>query len=234
MGISTSNSGSRGKKVMHPTAIPKGGGPTIRTQHVLDPLAGRDPASAAKAPPTPLHSPFDVANRHWNVEGANISDSLKRALEVCEAAFDAIVDKSDDGVIVVDQQGTICFTNAAAESMLGRSTGELLGERFAIPVVPGKIGRYRPLEEGRPAADCGDARRFDFVGRETPRTWRPCATSPSGSRPRIKPAKRSAAATSFSPSSRTNCATPWPPFPTPSPCSAAASSTAGRLKRRAA
>jgi signal transduction histidine kinase/ActR/RegA family two-component response regulator len=72
------------------------------------------------------------------MSGTNISDSLRRALEVCEAAFDDIVDKSADGVVVVNTGGTICFANAAAEAMLGRSTGELLGEPFGVPVAPGE------------------------------------------------------------------------------------------------
>lgn len=76
--------------------------------------------------------------RNWNVNGINIGESLRRALEVCEAAFDDIVDKSADGVVVVNPGGTICFANAAAESMLGRSTGELLGEPFVMPVGPGE------------------------------------------------------------------------------------------------
>jgi two-component system CheB/CheR fusion protein len=96
----------------------------------------------------PLNSPYEVISRHWNTDGLDVSDSLKRALEVCEAAFDAIVDKSSDGVIVVDEQGIICFTNAAAESMLGRSTGELLGERFTIPVVPGNTSEIDFFKKG--------------------------------------------------------------------------------------
>ena len=98
----------------------------------------------------PLNSPYEVITRHWNVDGLNVGDSLKRALEVCEAAFDAIVDKSSDGVIVVDQQGIICFANAAVESMLGRSTGELLGERFTIPVVAGKTAEIDLFKRGAP------------------------------------------------------------------------------------
>ena len=69
---------------------------------------------------------------------------------MCEAAFDSIVDKSADGVIVIDHNRTICFTNAAAEAMLGRATGELLGERFTIPVVPGKSAEIDILKRGAP------------------------------------------------------------------------------------
>ena len=135
---------------MHPSAIPKGGGQRDPNAPSSTPARRNDPAPAAKASLMPLDSPFDVANRHWHVGGANMGDSLQRALDVCEKAFDAIVDKSADGVIVVDQQGIICFANAAAESMLGRSTGELLGERFTVPVVPGKTAEIDLLKRGAP------------------------------------------------------------------------------------
>lgn len=90
----------------------------------------------------------DLTARNWNIDSVNVRDSLKRAVEVCEAAFDAIVDKSADGVIVLDRQSTICFANAAAEAMLGRSTGELLGETFRIPVVPGQTTEIDLLQNG--------------------------------------------------------------------------------------
>ncbi|HUE12574.1 MAG TPA: ATP-binding protein [Planctomycetaceae bacterium] len=99
----------------------------------------------------PLDSAYDVTTRHWQLDGVNLGESLKRALQICEAAFDAIVDKSADGVIVMDPQGTIYFANAAAESMLGRPPGELLGERFAIPVVPGTTVDIDLLKKGVPA-----------------------------------------------------------------------------------
>jgi signal transduction histidine kinase/CheY-like chemotaxis protein len=100
---------------------------------------------AAAMPPS---SPYEIVSRHWNTDGVDVGDSLKRALEVCEAAFDAIVDKSADGVIVVDQQGVICFANAAVEAMLGRSVGEMLGERFSIPLVPGNVSEVDFLKKG--------------------------------------------------------------------------------------
>jgi two-component system CheB/CheR fusion protein len=80
----------------------------------------------------------------------NISESLQRALEVCEAAFDDIVDKSADGVVVVNPAGTICFANAAAQAMLGRSLDELWGQPFGVPVKPGET-----VEMNLPSPDPG-------------------------------------------------------------------------------
>ncbi len=88
--------------------------------------------------------------RHWNTSGENIGESFRRAIEVCEAAFDDIVDKSADGVVVVNLSGTICFANSAAQSMLGRSLDELWGEPFGIPVKPGET-----VEINLPSPDPG-------------------------------------------------------------------------------
>ena len=137
---------------MHPTATPEGGGRRDSADaHVPNPARRRLPAAETKA----VTDAAAIAVRYgqagtWHIEGLDVNDSLKRALEVCEAAFDAIVDKSADGVIVIDHNGTICFTNAAAEAMLGRATGELLGERFTIPVVPGKSAEIDLLKQGAP------------------------------------------------------------------------------------
>ena len=141
---------------MHPPAKPAEAGRRVidRTTGTSHPLSRGETAGGpvTKAAEMPLNSPYEVITRHWNTDGVDVSDSLKRALEVWrEAAFDAIVDKSaPDGVIVVDEQGTICFTNTAAELMLGRSTGELLGERFTIPVVPGDTTEIDILKRGAP------------------------------------------------------------------------------------
>jgi signal transduction histidine kinase/ActR/RegA family two-component response regulator len=133
---------------MQPTAFPKGGDRGEPNAIGSNSHRRKDAESGQQTSSMPRNPLDDVSTRRWNIDGVDISDSLKRALEVCEAAFDAIVDKNADGVIVVDQQGTICFANAAAESMLGRSTGELLGEHFTIPVVPGKTAEIDLLKKG--------------------------------------------------------------------------------------
>jgi two-component system, chemotaxis family, CheB/CheR fusion protein len=135
---------------MDPTATPKGGGRGDLSAPCAEPRARRLPAAETKAVTMPPQLPYDMESRTWHIEGLDVNDSLKRALEVCEAAFDSIVDKSADGVIVIDHNGTICFTNSAAEAMLGRATGELLGERFTIPVVPGKSAEIDILKRGAP------------------------------------------------------------------------------------
>ncbi len=69
----------------------------------------------------------------------NPSCDYRRALCVSAARFHAIVDKSADGVIVVQTDGVIRFVNPAAETLLGRPARTLIGEHFGVPVVPGEV-----------------------------------------------------------------------------------------------
>ncbi|MFZ5830605.1 MAG: ATP-binding protein [Planctomycetota bacterium] len=73
---------------------------------------------------------------------------LRRALDVAEARFRAIVERSADGVIVVGTDGVIQFVNPAAETLLGFSSAELLGEVFGIPIVPGQVTEIDVLHRG--------------------------------------------------------------------------------------
>src|SRR6202451_2581976 len=129
---------------MRPSASSKA---TERREHNAPERGSTSPIDAGSAPRNPS-LPIAGLTPRWQPEGADIGEGLKRALEVCEASFDAIGDKSADGVIVVNQRGTICFVNAAAENMLGRATGELLGEHFAVPLVPGKTAEIDLLRKG--------------------------------------------------------------------------------------
>lgn len=101
------------------------------------------PTAAAEvilSPPTIV--PDDVENDR--IAG------LQGALDVWRSAFHAIVDKSADGVVVVNAKGTICFVNAAAQALLGRDMEELLGEAFGIPVVHGDTTEIELLRQGMP------------------------------------------------------------------------------------
>jgi len=63
---------------------------------------------------------------------------LKRteeALKTSKASFRNIVERSSDGIIVVDQGGIVRFVNPAAKVIFQRETEELIGELFGFPVV---------------------------------------------------------------------------------------------------
>lgn len=47
--------------------------------------------------------------------------------------------RNPDGMVVVDHHGLILFANPAAEHLLGRRLGPLLGQEFGYPVVDGEL-----------------------------------------------------------------------------------------------
>jgi len=62
---------------------------------------------------------------------------LAQNLETSHEAFQAIVAKSADGILIVDSEGVVRYANPAAETLLRRTTSELLGSTFGLPVVVG-------------------------------------------------------------------------------------------------
>jgi signal transduction histidine kinase len=65
-------------------------------------------------------------------------EDLALALERSEARFRNIIQRSADGIVIVDITGNICFINPAAEKIFCREAGELLGTSFGFPVVAGE------------------------------------------------------------------------------------------------
>ena len=63
---------------------------------------------------------------------------LRRALQAAEARFHSTVERSVDGVIVVDVHDRIRFANESAQRLFGRSGGDLLGTEFGLPAVAGE------------------------------------------------------------------------------------------------
>ncbi|MCA6125779.1 response regulator [Bradyrhizobium sp. WSM 1704] len=58
-----------------------------------------------------------------------------------------LIEKNADGIIVVDESGTVLFANPAAEQIFGRSSGSLIGSPIGIPFVAGdttEITVHRP------------------------------------------------------------------------------------------
>jgi len=52
-----------------------------------------------------------------------------------DAGLRTILDASADGVVVVDQDGIVCFANPAAEQLFSRRAEELIGHVFGFPLV---------------------------------------------------------------------------------------------------
>jgi len=59
----------------------------------------------------------------------------EEALETSKASFRNIVERSSDGIIVVDQGGIVRFVNSASEAIFQRRAEELIGELFGFPVA---------------------------------------------------------------------------------------------------
>ncbi len=60
---------------------------------------------------------------------------LREALKNSHDSFQAIVHKSVDGIIIVDQDGMVCFANPAAVFLLGRNSQEMIGMHFGHPLI---------------------------------------------------------------------------------------------------
>ncbi|MGK5094789.1 PAS domain S-box protein [Deltaproteobacteria bacterium TL4] len=92
----------------------------------------------------------------------------KEALRVSRAGFRNIVEKSVDGIVIVDLEGVVHFINPALESLFGCKKQDLLGKKMGMPIVSGEsieidvihstgemgIGEMRVTEtewEGKPA-----------------------------------------------------------------------------------
>ena len=76
---------------------------------------------------------------------------LKRAEEALrksKESFHNIVEKSADGIIVLDCNGVVCFVNPAAESLFGRKKEKLLSELFGFPFVTDKLTEVNIIRSG--------------------------------------------------------------------------------------
>jgi PAS domain-containing protein len=98
-----------------------------------------EPSSGAEARP---HGLAPAPNHGTIPERRLLEEELREArakLVAQEQRFHSIVERSVDGVIVLDPQGWVLFANAAAEGLFGRERRELIGTDFGYPAVAGEI-----------------------------------------------------------------------------------------------
>jgi len=84
-----------------------------------------------------------VRTLRYAIERRRISEELKAS----KNSFQNIVNKSGDGILIVDKNGIVCFINPALEFMFGRAAGDFIGKPADLPLCPGKstevdIARY--------------------------------------------------------------------------------------------
>jgi PAS domain S-box-containing protein len=57
------------------------------------------------------------------------------APEASKGSEGVLIDKIADGIVVVDQEGLVCFLNPAAANLLDRDPSEILGQPIGLPIV---------------------------------------------------------------------------------------------------
>ena len=87
---------------------------------------------------------MEEALRESETERKRVGEELKKS----RASFYSIVEKSVDGVIVVDREGMVRFTNPALAAMFGRTREELSGELFGFPVMSGESTEIDIIRRG--------------------------------------------------------------------------------------
>jgi len=97
-----------------------------------------------------LLKPFQERDLLVTIEMVLHKHKLEGELRLSKESFNNIVNKSVDGIIIVDQQGIVRFINPALESLLNRKVDELLGEIFDFPVVPGDVSEVDIIRPGLP------------------------------------------------------------------------------------
>jgi PAS domain S-box-containing protein len=70
------------------------------------------------------------------------------ALRASRASFHNIVEKSTDGIIVIDRKGVARFVNPAAECFFGCKAGDHVGELFGFPIVAGAVTELDIIHRG--------------------------------------------------------------------------------------
>ena len=84
-----------------------------------------------------------------NIKYPGLLEKCSSTLEACESRFRNIIQNSADGIIIVDQKGTVCFVNPAAEKIFNRSPQDLVGEVFGFPIVEGTTTEIQIVRDYR-------------------------------------------------------------------------------------
>jgi hypothetical protein len=82
----------------------------------------------------------------------NILEDLQEAkdsLEISRASFHNIVEKSIDGIVVVNKSGIVEFVNPMAEICLGYQAKELVGQLFGFPLKADQITEINIIRDNK-------------------------------------------------------------------------------------
>ena len=78
--------------------------------------------------------------------------------EAAAESLRAIIDNVIDGIITVDQSGTVLSFNPAAESMLGYGANEVVGENIKMLMPDPHRGEHDGYHRGRNEESSGEYR----------------------------------------------------------------------------
>jgi len=93
--------------------------------------------------------PFENKDLRMVIEMALYKAKVENELRASKTSFHNIVEKSADGIVVVDRDGVVQFVNHAAEVLFGRKAKELVGELFGFPVMGGEVIELDVIRHGR-------------------------------------------------------------------------------------
>lgn len=91
------------------------------------------------------------------------ADALRRK----EAHLSEIIDNLRDGILVVEQDGTVRFANPAAAAVLGRGEAELIGSQVELPSrTEGSQEIEFPVPGGEPVTREVEVAKIEWEGQE--------------------------------------------------------------------
>jgi phosphoserine phosphatase RsbU/P len=99
-----------------------------------------------------LESGLLLRSVKYSLEKFKVLDELKKKtqkLEINEESLNTIVEKNEDGIIIVDQVGIVLFINPAAVRILGRTSEDLLGNMIGLPLISGESTELNIIRKGR-------------------------------------------------------------------------------------
>jgi two-component system cell cycle sensor histidine kinase/response regulator CckA len=65
-------------------------------------------------------------------------DNFQRELQESRESFSSIVEKTTDGILILDQENIILYANSAAAKFFGRVTKHVVGQNFSVPIEAGQ------------------------------------------------------------------------------------------------
>jgi PAS domain S-box-containing protein len=98
------------------------------------------------------------------VRNAILRQASLSALEEAEERFRLIIENSADGMLMLDPDGCILYSNPAAQKMLAKTESQLLGRSFGYPAVPGEMCELE-IQRGAQKAISVEMRITDIVWR---------------------------------------------------------------------